>query len=103
MGKTPSAEASYTSPGPDPFICVNCRYFRPGAGELGECKLVEGPYELGSVKASDACRFYVPNPAGVARPMRVRATGGTGEPDEGVSHGADRAVGDEDVEGPGQD
>ncbi len=52
-GKVPPDDANYLDPGPDPFVCGNCRYIVWGGGESDLCQIVEG-----DVYASGACRFF---------------------------------------------
>lgn len=60
-GKLSVQECSYTGSGPDPFICENCAFLTNHDGNLGECDIVDGPYE-GQIGIDDACRFWQPAP-----------------------------------------
>lgn len=61
-------DCSYTSPGPEPFVCGSCKhmdaYPSPGGSDEGSyCEIVEGPYADGKVDAEDSCRFFEPRKA----------------------------------------
>ena len=52
-GKVPPDDANYLDPGPDPFVCGNCRYIVWGGGDFDLCQIVED-----EIHASGACRFF---------------------------------------------
>lgn len=62
--KVAAEDASYTSPGPDPFICANCCYHIFRDGEI-VCQIVHGPGNDGAVDHADTCRFWQSTPARV--------------------------------------
>jgi hypothetical protein len=52
-GKVPPDDANYLDPGPDPFVCGNCRFIVWGGGDFDLCQIVED-----EIHASGSCRFF---------------------------------------------
>mgnify|MGYP001593513593 CR=1 FL=1 len=51
--KVPPEDANYLDPGPDPFVCGNCKFIVWGGGDFDLCQIVED-----EIHASGSCRFF---------------------------------------------